>query len=100
MFGSVPGLLLPRNLLTPEHPSCSAVTPVPAERPRTRPGTTEVEHAIGPWALMYCATGPLSRESAGEMTVKVKSFYLFQERTRQVDLNILYENRQTENRTK
>lgn len=30
------------------------------------------------------------------MTVKVKSFYLFQERTRQVDLNILYENRQTE----
>lgn len=30
------------------------------------------------------------------MTVKVKSFYLFQERTRKVDLDILYENRQTE----
>lgn len=43
--------------------------------------------------------GPKPRVSS-EMTVKVKSFYLFQERTRKVDLNILYENRQTENRTK
>lgn len=43
--------------------------------------------------------GPKPRVSS-EMTVKVKSFYLFQERTRKVDVDILYENRQTENRTK
>lgn len=43
--------------------------------------------------------GPKPRVSS-ETTVKVKSFYLFQERTRNVDSDISYENRQTENRTK
>lgn len=58
------------------------------------PSSPHVPQAPGPWRA-----GPQA-ESAAEMTVKVKSFYLFQERTRKVDLDILYENRQTEKRTK
>lgn len=91
-------LLLPGSLPCPAVPLCqwtprAEPTPSPARPPdlppcpkqglgllrRSRPGT---------WLLM---PGLRSPESAAEMTVKVKFFYLFQERTRQVDLDILYE---------
>lgn len=85
---------LPQSL----HPTWLALSAGGAPHGRAEPQRRGVPgeglQTPGPWDA-----GPRA-QSAAEMTVKVKSFYLFQERTRKVDLDILYENRQTEKRTK
>lgn len=91
----VPRELTPGSLSPPATALCQGV--VWAPQGRAEPGGRGLGEGLqtpGPWDA-----GPQA-ESAAEMTVKVKSFYLFQERTRKMDLDILYENRQTEKRTK
>lgn len=81
----------------------SAPPPDTASGPVRLPGSEAGERGVGGQHRGRADThlaprmlGPKPRVSS-EMTVKVKSFYLFQERTRKVDLDISYENRQTEN---
>lgn len=98
---------LPPHPLSPPLTTPPHIPPPPYRLPPPGPVLPQGERpGDGVWAPRRCdrplAPGTLGPEPrvSGETTVKVKSFYLFQERTREVDLDISYENRQTENRTR